>query len=411
MPRILRILNRFNLGGPTYNAAYLTKYLSRDYETLLVGGINGDSEKSSKYILNQLGIEARVISSMRREISPADDYRAYSEIKEIIRNFKPDIVHTHASKAGALGRLAAIHQEVPVIVHTFHGHVFESYFGPLKTSFYKKVERYFAKQSNRIIAISDNQKVDLTEKFRICPSEKVHVIPLGFDLSRFRENQEEKRILFRQRYKLTDDEIAIGIIGRLVPIKNHPMFLDALKIVQKKTNKKIRAFIVGDGESREIIKQKAINLGIDYVNGLGEYHPATITFTSWITEMDYVYAGLDMVVLTSLNEGTPVSLIEAQAAGKPVVTTKVGGIENVVIPDETALLAEKNNTVDFAAKLLQLIENDELRVSFGNKGWAQVGDKYHYSRLVKDMEILYDKLLDKKELYPVSSPLWISEAS
>ncbi len=411
MPRILRILNRFNLGGPTYNAAYLTKYLSKDFETLLVGGANGDSEKSSKYIVNQLGIEPHVIPSMRREISPADDYRAYKEIKDIIKAFKPDIVHTHASKAGALGRLAAIHQDVPVIIHTFHGHVFESYFGPLKTSFYQKVERYFARHSNRIIAISDNQKNDLTKKYKICPEEKVSVVPLGFDLSRFRENKEEKRALFRQNYKIKDDEIAIGIIGRLVPIKNHSMFLDALKIIQNKTSKKIRAFIVGDGESREIIKQKAINLGIDFVNGLGEYHPATLTFTSWLTEMDYVNAGLDIVALTSLNEGTPVSLIEAQAAGKPVVTTRVGGIEDVVIPNQTALLAEKDNITDFAQKLLYLIENDDLRISFGHKGWSQVGEKYHYSRLVRDMEVLYDKLLDKKVIYPVSRPVWISEAS
>lgn len=411
MPRILRILNRFNLGGPTYNAAYLTKYLSKDFETLLVGGVNGNSEKNSQYIVNQLGIKPGVIPSMRREISPPDDYRAYKEIVNIIRAFKPDIVHTHASKAGALGRLAAIHQDVPVIVHTFHGHVFESYFGPLKASFYQKVEQYFAKHSNRIIAISDNQKYDLTEKFRICPREKVSVIPLGFDLSRFCENKEEKRLLFRQRYQIADDEIAIGIIGRLVPIKNHSMFLDALKIVQNKTSKKIRAFIVGDGESREIIKQKAINLGIDFVNGLGDYHPATLTFTSWITEMDYVNAGLDIVALTSLNEGTPVSLIEAQAAGKPVVTTRVGGIEDVVIPNETALLAEKDNTDDFAQKLLHLIENDELRASFGRRGWTQVGEKYHYSRLVRDMEVLYDRLLDRKVIYPVPKAVWISEAS
>jgi glycosyltransferase involved in cell wall biosynthesis len=411
MPRILRILNRFNLGGPTYNAAYLTKYLDNDYETLLVGGVNGASEKNSQFILNQLGIDPLIIPSMKREVSPADDYKSYLYLTKIIRDFNPQIVHTHASKAGAIGRLAAINQNVPVIVHTFHGHVFDSYFGPLKTSVYKNIERYLAKKTSRIIAISENQKYDLTQRFQICPEEKVSVIPLGFDLSRFRKNMDEKRVVFRQKYQVRDDEIAIGIIGRLVPIKNHSMFLEALKMVQKRTDKKVRAFIVGDGETREILKQKAIHLGIDYINGLGDYNPATLTFTSWITEMDYVNAGLDIVALTSLNEGTPVSLIEAQAAGKPIVTTNVGGIEDVVLPFETALLAEKSNTSDFADKLLMLIQDDDLRARMASKGWEHVRDNYHYTRLVRDTEVLYDRLLERKVSYSIPQHELISEAS
>lgn len=395
MPRILRILNRFNLGGPTYNAAYLTKYMSSDFETLLVGGPNDPSEKNSEYIVRQLDIEPHIIPQMKREISPVSDYHAFQHIKSLIREFRPDIVHTHASKAGALGRHAAISMKVPAIVHTFHGHIFDAYFNQVKTSFYKSVERYMAQKSSAIVAISEAQKYDLTQKYRICPEEKVTVIPLGFDLNRFRENMAEKRLLFRKRYKITDDEIAIGIIGRLVPIKNHSMFLDALQIVQARTKKKIRAFIVGDGESREIIKQKAIDLGIHFVNGVGDYKPAPLTFTSWITEMDYVNAGLDIVALTSLNEGTPVSLIEAQAAGTPVVSTRVGGIENVVVEGKTALLANRGDVEGFASGLLRLVENDMLRREFSLNGWEQVGEKFHYTRLVKDMEVLYNHLLER----------------
>jgi glycosyltransferase involved in cell wall biosynthesis len=348
---------------------------------------------------------------MKRELSPGDDYKSYRQLTKIIRDFNPHIVHTHASKAGAIGRLAAIKQNVPVIVHTFHGHVFESYFGPLKTSMYKNIERYLAKNSSRIIAISESQKNDLTRRFQICSEEKVSVIPLGFDLSRFRENMEEKRLMFRQKYKLMDDEIAIGIIGRLVPIKNHSMFLEALKMIQGKTSKKVRAFIVGDGEMREILKQKAIHLGIDYINGLGEYNPATLTFTSWITEMDYVNAGLDIIALTSLNEGTPVSLIEAQAAGKSIVTTNVGGVEDAVVPLETALLAEKSNTSDFADKLLMLIQDDDLRARIASNGWEHVKNNYHYTRLVSDTEVLYDRLLGRKVTYSIPQHELISEAS
>lgn len=399
MPRILRILNRFNLGGPTYNAAYLTKYMSSEYETLLVGGPNDPSEKNSEYIVNQLGIQPLIVDQMRREISPVSDYHAFRKIKSLIRDFKPDIVHTHASKAGALGRYAALNMKVPVVVHTFHGHVFDAYFNPIKTNFYKSVERHLAAKSSRIIAISETQKHDLSHKYSVCPEEKISVIPLGFDLNRFRENMAEKRQMFRKRYQIADDEIAIGIIGRLVPIKNHSLFLEALKILEAKTRRKIRAFIVGDGESREIIKQKALNLGIDFVNGIGEYRPAMLTFTSWITEMDYVNAGLDIVALTSLNEGTPVSLIEAQAAGNPVVSTRVGGIENVVVPGQTALLTDKSDAADFASCLLLLVENDAMREKLSRNGWKQVGEKFHYSRLVNETDNLYRELLGIGKAY------------
>ncbi len=396
MPRILRILNRFNLGGPTYNAAFLAKYLSSDFETLLIGGPNDASEKNSEYIVNQLGIEPFIIPQMQREVSAVFDYQAFQKIKSIIRDFRPDIVHTHASKAGALGRHAALSMKVPVIVHTFHGHVFDSYFSQWKTSLYKSIERHLAAKSSKIIAISENQKLDLSYRYRICPADKISVIPLGFELDHFRKNISEKRLAFREKYQLQDNEIAIGIIGRLVPIKNHSMFLEAIKIAKTKTNRKIRAFIIGDGESRDSIKQKAIDLGIDFVNGQGDFKPATLTFTSWITQMDYVNAGLDIVALTSLNEGTPVSLIEAQAAGTPVVSTRVGGIENVVVPGETALLTKNGDADDFAAKLVTLIENDDLRFEFSQKGWQQVGEKFHYNRLVSEMETLYYDLLAQK---------------
>src|SRR6185436_15041835 len=185
MPRILRIINRLNLGGPTYNAALLTKHLAPEFETMLVAGTKMDSEESSEYICQQMGIDFISIPEMSRAINLRKDYTAYQKIKKLIREFKPDIVHTHAAKAGALGRLAAHSMNVPVIVHTFHGHVFHSYFSPLKTKIFLNLERYLAKQSSAIVAISEHQKEELCNKYKIAPSEKFHVIPLGFDLSRF----------------------------------------------------------------------------------------------------------------------------------------------------------------------------------------------------------------------------------
>jgi glycosyltransferase involved in cell wall biosynthesis len=395
MPKILRIINRFNLGGPTYNVAYLTKYISNGYETLLVGGAKDESEESSDFIVESLGLKPIIIAEMKREINLKNDYAAYKKIKKIIQEYQPDIVHTHASKAGTLGRLAAYSCGVPVIVHTFHGHVFHSYFGKLKTTFYKMIERYLAKKSNAIIAISEKQKQELVEIHRICKADKVHVIPLGFDLLKFQENTAEKRKSFRTKYNLDEDEIAIAIIGRLVPVKNHSLFLEVIKIVSEKTSKKIRAFIVGDGEERQAIEAEAKKMNIPFVDGTKNNNKVLLTFTSWIKEIDMVFAGSDIIALTSFNEGTPVSLIEAQAANKPIVTTNVGGIENIVKPNDTALLCANNNSSEFADQLLKLAENDQLRASMAKNGWLHVKEKYHYTRLVTDMENLYDQLLRK----------------
>ena len=393
MTKVLRIINRFNLGGPTYNVAYLSKYMSDEFETLLVGGAKDSTEESSNFIVENLGLKPVIVEEMLREIDIKNDFTAFRKLKKIIREFKPDIVHTHASKAGTLGRLAAASCGVPIIVHTFHGHVFHSYFGKLKTTFYKNIERYLAKKSTAIIAISEIQKKELVEIHKICSAEKVKVIPLGFDLSKFHENMEVKRESFRTKYNLAEDEIAISIIGRLVPVKNHALFLEGLKIVSTKTSKKIRAFIVGDGEDRQKIEAKATELNIKFIDGTQTNEKALLTFTSWIKEIDVVLAGSDIIALTSYNEGTPVSLIEAQAANKPIVSTNVGGIENVVIENQTALLCENNQLIQFSEALFRLIEDENLRNSMSEKGWNHVKDKFHYTRLVKDMENLYKELL------------------
>jgi glycosyltransferase involved in cell wall biosynthesis len=395
MIKVLRIINRFNLGGPTYNVAYLTKYLSDDFETLLVGGVEDITEASSDFIVQNLGLHPVIIPEMQRSINLKNDFTTYRKIKKIIQEFKPDIVHTHASKAGTLGRLAASSCNVPIIVHTFHGHVFHSYFGKLQTLFYKNIERYLARNSSAIIAISEKQKHELVDIHKITNTNKVHVIPLGFDLSKFQENTDEKRKRFRSTYNLNDDVIAITIIGRLVPVKNHTLFLQGIKNVSERTSKKIRAFIVGDGESREAIKQKAEELSISFDNDKLSNGTPLLTFTSWIKEIDEVLAGSDIVVLTSFNEGTPVSLIEAQAANKPIVTTNVGGIENVVLVNETALLCNNNDIFDFSEQLFKLIEDENLRKSMSTKGWTHVKDKYHYTRLTCDMEKLYTELLNE----------------
>ncbi len=407
MPRILHINNRFNLGGPTHNVGLLAKYMQPEFETLLIGGPPEKSEESSKFILNDLGVNAMILSEMHRAIAPWQDLAAYRRIKQVIKDFNPDIVHTHAAKAGAVGRMAAYDMGVRGIVHTFHGHVFHSYFGPVKTSIFKNIERFLANRSSRIIAISERQKQELVGEHRICREDKVAVIALGIDLGKFREDQAGKRALFRRVYGVESDEIAIGIVGRLVPVKNHALFLKGLKHVQEHTGKRVRAFIVGDGGERASIEQQATALGFSLahapafnghqfghgVNGKPVVDRADITFTSWVKDIDIVHAGMDVVALTSHNEGTPVSLIEAQAAGKPVASTRVGGIENVVLEGVTGLLSANNDVAGFGANLLRLVEDGELRSHFSAQGWEQVGERFHYKRLVKETAALYSSLL------------------
>ena len=397
MPKVLRIINRFNLGGPTYNVSYLTKYMAPDYETLLVGGMNDKSEACSDYIVQKLGIHAIKISEMIRSINGYNDMVAYEKIKNIIKRYKPDIVHTHASKAGVRGRQAAISCGVPVIVHTFHGHIFNSYFNKYVTATFKRIEQYYAKRSSAIVAISDIQKYELSEVYKIAPPEKFHVIPLGFDLIRFQENQAMKRDAFRKQYDIADDEIAVSIVGRLVPVKNHRMFIDAIRDVKSKTNRKVRGVIVGDGDLRNGLLEYASLHGLTSSTPEHKVPNSDLIFTSWIKDADYVFAGSEISALTSLNEGTPVSIIESQAANVPVVSTIVGGIRDVVIEGKTALLSPTQNVEAFSENLLSLIENDEMRKQMSEDGWIFVRDKFHYTRLVNDMKNLYDELLANRK--------------
>ena len=396
MPKVLRIINRLNLGGPTHNVAYLTKYLDKKYETLLLSGTIDSTEESSEFLIKNLDITPRYIDAMQRELHPLKDYRAYKQIKKIIREYQPDIVHTHAAKAGAVGRLAAAHCKVPVILHTFHGHVFHSYFNSIKTKIFLAIERYLAKKSTCIIAISEIQKKELCENYKIAACEKFTVIPLGFDLEKFNTGKEQKRVSFRKKWHIADDEIAIGIVGRMVPVKNHDMFLTAFAQLLKSTNKKVKAILIGDGECRTEIESKIQELHLTFSTEKNVQQEAPIVFCSWIKDVENAYPGLDIIALTSLNEGTPVSLIEAQAAGIPIVTTDVGGIKDIVLENETAYIVDSNDVDAFAEKLLLLTENDGLRKDIAAKGFSHVNQKFSSTRLAADMSNLYDKLFKQK---------------
>jgi len=367
--------------------SYLSKYLAPEYETMLVGGPEEEGEDSSLFIPESLGLKPIVLKQFQREINLKADYAAYKEIKKIIKEFKPDIVHTHASKAGAIGRLAAISCKVPVIIHTFHGHVFHSYFGKLKTNFYKIFERYLAKKSTAIIAISQIQKQELSETFQIASKNKIYVVPLGFDLTKFTNNKDENRKGFREKYNLSESQIAIGIIGRLAPIKNHDLFIESIAFLKENKVSNIKAFVIGDGETKQKIKDTCIKNNVSYSENPKD--EVDVIFTSWITNIDFALHGLDIVALTSLNEGTPVSIIEAQAAGKFVVSTNVGGIKDVLHPN-CGLLSEVNDKNAFFMNLLKACKLESITAEEG-VDWAM--SKFSYTRLVADMSDLYKRLL------------------
>ena len=381
--RVLRIINRFNIGGPTYNATFLSAFLSDKFETLLIGGLPEPGESDSLYIPEKYGVTPILIPELKRKPNFFSDRKALQEIKKIIRKFNPDIVHTHASKAGALGRKAAFDCKVPLVIHTFHGHVFHSYFGTIKTWIFKLIERKLAQKSSAIIAISEIQKQELTEIYKVAPKSKTHVVPLGFDLNPFQENWHEKRKNTRHKYGIEKEEIAIGIVGRLTAIKNHRFFIDAIEEVSDKTSKKIKVFIVGDGEDKDELVQyaKSKNCG------------QKIVFTSWIKDISNFNPGMDILCLSSHNEGTPVSLIEAQACNVPVVSTIVGGVQDIVEHNYTGLLSSKNDFNAYVSNLLLLIEDEDFRKKMSQNGWINVYHKFGYKRLVKDMEELYITLL------------------
>jgi len=395
MPRILRILNRLNIGGPTYNVAYLSRYIDPDFKTLVLAGFKEPYEGNSDYLLKDLDVPFEYVPHMGRSIDLVKDLKAYRYIYKSIKDNKPDIVHTHAAKAGVLGRLAAHNSGLKprAIVHTYHGNVFDGYFSPIKTNVFLNIERYLCRISDAIVSISERQKDDLVNKYKIAPANKVHVIKLGFDLQRFTEQRESKRAAFRTCYGIKEDELVIAITGRLTAIKNHALFIESISLLrQQNPALKFKVFVVGDGELLESIIVHASNSCFSVCRPGTTNYDADIIFTSWRKDIDVINAGADIIALTSVNEGTPVSIIEAQASGTAVICTDVGGVKDVVNNGYSGIVCDQD-PVQFAQKLGELASNAELRNTLALNGEKSALENYSYARLVKETEDLYHNLL------------------
>ena len=398
--KVLHILNRLIIGGPTIIALNIIENLPDDFEVKLLAGEKDEGEEDGNYIFDSMPSNIVLVPQMRRSINLINDISAYRAIRRIIKTYKPDIVHTHASKAGALGRIAAVHSKVPIVIHTFHGHVFHSYFNRLSTWLFLITERYLAKKSTKILAISKSQKEELTNDFNICNPDKIKVIPNGIALDKFIENNNQKRKEFRNSIGIDDDDmIIIGIVGRMVPVKNHTMFIKvAHSILSRNQSVNVKFIIVGDGETRNEIQHQLDELKIKfcYLPENQMCQDSKVILTSWQTHMDCVFSGLDIVCLTSLNEGTPISLIEAQAAGCPVVSTNVGGVRDTVIQSQTALLSKVNDIEAFCDNLEQLIKDKSLRARMGKNGREYVMETYNQQRFIKEISECYKELYLQK---------------
>jgi glycosyltransferase involved in cell wall biosynthesis len=357
------------------------------------------------YLAKEKGIQPYIIPEMGREITLKDDLKTFIALRKVIKRFKPDIIHTHTAKAGTLGRLVAFSlnltknkKERIRLIHTFHGHVFHSYFGYYKTEIYILIEMLLSGITDKIIVISEQQKNDICGKYRVVDPGKVDIIPLGFDLSKFSQKGNEAINMRRRFISEEDGDVTlVGIIGRLTAIKNHKMLLDAVRYLKVLGRiERFRFLIVGDGELREYLENYAMKLGInDYV-----------IFTGWQKDMAAVYNSIDIVALTSLNEGTPVTLIEAMAAGIPVVSTDVGGVKDLM----GAVLEKNPNGFDLAQygilvssgdhhamseALTFMAENERACIEMAEQARSFVLYNYSKERLVRDIELLYSKLVTR----------------
>lgn len=393
MIRVLRIMHRLSISGPTLHAYFLSEHLDSRFHTKILSGQLSHGEASPEFILRKMKFPVEYLDSMEREINFLKDWRSLQEIRKIIRTYKPHIVHTHAAKSGALGRIAAWLEGVPIIVHTYHGHVFHSYFGFLKTKFFIGLEKMLSRISNGIITISERQFSEIVNDLRVTPPKITHVIPLGFDFDRFEDEGGKKRMAFRQEFGLGEDEIALCLAGRITAIKNHQMFLESLKQVFKLYPKGVFAFIVGDGELREALESfcKMNDLPI----GISDERKSAVVFTSWRSDMPEVFNGIDICCLTSLNEGTPVTAIEAMFCQKPVVSTDVGGVADVVEDGKSGILTPSQDPSAFSNAIITLIENLPLRRQMGIAA-RKKAQEFDVKKLIKSITELYDLLLEKK---------------
>jgi glycosyltransferase involved in cell wall biosynthesis len=382
--RVLRVIARLNMGGPALHVTYLARGLAeRGYETTLVAGDVGRGEESMAFVAERAGVEVVRLPGLSRDLSPVHDAVAAWRIARIIRRVRPDVVHTHTAKAGAIGRVAALLAgpgRRPVVVHTFHGHVLRGYFGTAGTLLFRAIETALARVTDRLIAVSPEVRDELVG-LHVAPREKFSVVRLGIELEprvRFEGDAAE----VRRRHGIPADKFVVGWFGRMTAVKRTDDLLTMLAGVRVRGIDAL-LLLVGDGDDRERLEQRAHDLGL----------ARSCLFVGYQEDVAPWYAICDAVVLTSASEGTPVTIIEALAAGRPVVATRVGGVPDVVDEGETGFLVRPRDTHALAERLEILAGDPQRGVAMGELGRQRVLERYAVDRLVSDVDALYRELL------------------
>jgi glycosyltransferase involved in cell wall biosynthesis len=390
-PKVLRVIARLNVGGPARQALILHERLpSRGFDTRLVHGLVGRGEASLEDEIDVRGLETVRLPDLGRRIQPWSDLRAFAYLLRRMLAEQPDIVHTHTAKAGALGRLAALfynrlrgRRHQCVVVHTFHGHVFHGYFGPVGNWAVRAIERALARATDCVVTISPRQRQDIVDRYRIAPGGRVAVVPLGLELDRFFQLGPVDCAL-RRELGFPDDAVLLGYVGRLVAIKDLVTTLEALTLALPRAPQ-LRLVLVGDGDQRVALEEHARRVGVE----------AHVRFVGWRSDLERIYAGVDAVVLSSRNEGTPVALVEAMASGRPTVATAVGGVADVVADGVTGLLVPSGNALQMALALVRLAESPDERARLGAAG-RRAAAYYGYDHLLEALSSLYWKALVSK---------------
>lgn len=384
MIRVLRVIARLNIGGPAIHAELLARRLDPSrYQTMVVAGTEAAGE-GNHLALHGHRLERLVsIPDLGREIRGVQDLRSLAQLVRLIRRFRPHVVHTHAAKAGAVGRLAARLAAVPVIVHTFHGHVLRGYFSPRKERIFRGIERGLARITDELVAVSPRVREELLE-MGIGRPDRFGVVPLGFDLARFADVSAHREE-WRHELDIPPDTPVVGIVARLVPIKAHEVFFAAARHLHAQ-RPDMRFVLVGDGECREQLERLVDAQGLR----------AVCHFLGWRSDLARIYAGLDVVTLTSRNEGSPVALIEAMACARPVVSTRVGGVPDVVRHGQTGWLVPMDDAQALAQQVLDVLALPDGGAAVARAARAHVHATYGVDRLVGDIDALYTRLLVSK---------------
>ena len=379
--RVARVIARLNIGGPAQHTILLTAGLDRTrFATTLITGVVGPVEGDFLEAARSRGLSPIVIPELGRSIRPARDLTVLLKLVLLFRRLRPDIVHTHTAKAGTLGRLAARLAGVPVTVHTFHGHVLDGYFSPVVTRFFIGMERALARRTDRLVTVSPRLRADLLG-MGIGRPERVEVIPLGLDLERFRRARLEAPVL-RASLGVGADGPLLGIVGRLVPIKDHATLFQAMALLELR-DPPAHLVVVGDGEERARLDALASRLG------LGQ----RIHFLGWRTDLETILPELDMVICASKNEGTPVALIEAMAAGVPALSTDVGGVADLVTHGETGWLVPPGDPPAMARAIQHLLGDAALRARLAAAARPLALERHGVEGLIRRVEALYTELL------------------